>query len=108
MSGCADLPSYPVKDPNDVLSYGMDFTAQMTADNDTVSSLQIISSSNFSAPTDASAITLTVATPAMIGNVASCVVSGGTACVTYRLVFRIQTIAGSVYERSGLLPVNFR
>nr|WP_321986108.1 hypothetical protein [uncultured Lichenicoccus sp.] len=88
--------TYPVKDPLDTLDYGMDFTAQMALDADTVNALVGVT---------ATPAGLTMGTGQLSGGIASCFVSGGTAGTTYRLDFEVTTTGGRTYKRGGLLPV---
>ena len=89
--------TYPVKDPGDILDYGMDFTAQMTLDADTVTTLVGVVASP-------AGLTI-VGSGTLSGAVASCFISGGTPGVEYRLDFIVSTAGGRTYKRGGLLPV---
>lgn len=93
------LISYPPKDPSETLDYAMDFTAQMTADNDTVTTLIGVTAK----PTG-----LTIANPTLVGSKVICWISGGTLLADYLITFEVTTAGGRTYSRSAYLPVKTR
>jgi hypothetical protein len=98
MSCCLAPPllPFPPKDPLDVLDYGIDFSAQMTLDNDTLASIVGI----VSTPAGLTASNLT-----LIGNIAVGFIAGGLSGVNYILGFEVVTTGGRTYTRSGTLLV---
>jgi hypothetical protein len=98
---------FPVKDPEDVLPFGIDFSEQMEADNDTLASLAPVTIYVLFAP-NGDPTTLVVNTYALSGQQAVAILSGGTPGVTYVIHFVVTTTAGHIYRRSGKLLVNYR
>lgn len=107
-STSTSIPYFPVKDPNEDLAFGIDMTAQMTEDEDTISSILSVVASPMFVPQGVTAAAPSLTAQGLSGNVMTVVVSGGTVYVNYRLSFRFQTAKGSIYQRSGILPINYR
>jgi len=93
------LPSWPAKDPADVLDYQFDISPALSGnDGDAVATLDVaISPSN---PGD-----LALASAAADGARAVLWLSGGVAGTTYSVTLTIGTQAGRTLARSVLLPV---
>jgi hypothetical protein len=93
------LPAWPVKDPADDLNYGLDFTSQMTIDNDTLSSVTSVSC----VPTG-----LTIAQITPVGSIVTFRVTGGVSGYQYTLTAVIETTGGNTFSRSATLSVSSR
>jgi len=86
--------TWPNKDPDEVLDYSIDWSAQMAADGDTIASAEWI------VPAE-----LTKGAEVVTGNIVTVWLSGGTAARSHFVTSRITTTAGRVMDRSARLLI---
>ena len=90
--------NYPIKDPADVLDYGVDFTAQLALDKDSINSTPVVTITPPGMTFPSSGV--------MVGGIAVARgVSSGTAGVHYRFDVTVTTVNGNTYKRGGIIPV---
>lgn len=88
---------WPNKDPSDIIDHGIDWTEHLPAD-DTIATVAW----------SVEPAGLTPGAQALVGNVASVWLSGGTAGTTYRVTCRVTTTGGRQMDRSALIFVTER
>ncbi len=94
---------YNAKDPDEDLSYGMDFT-NLLGSGETISTASVTVSTYVG--TDASPSALLAASPAISSPIVYQRISGGLEGVTYRIKYRISTNQSRVLVAAGYLPVD--
>lgn len=87
--------SWPVKDPSDVLDYGIDWSTALDANDTIATSSFSITPSGLTAGTEAKTLTAT-----------SIFLSGGTAGQVYSVVNTITTVLGRTMQRTVSLTVS--
>ena len=89
---------YPIKDPADVCDYGVDFTAQLALDKDSINVTPIVTLIPAGMTFPVSGV--------MIGGIAVAQgVGGGTSGIGYRFDIEVSTVGGRTYKRGGIIPV---
>jgi hypothetical protein len=95
----APPPSWPVKDPGDLLDYQLDVSAALAGDSsDGIATLDVQISPN-------AAGDLALASAAMEGSIAVFWLSGGQTGTTYTINVSIRTSGGRILVRAVQLPV---
>jgi hypothetical protein len=95
-SGIWSLPAFPVKDPSDSLNYAVDFSAQMTLDSDTLSTIVGVTTQ----PTD-----LEISDTALVAQMVAFRAAGGTLGTRYVIEVEVTTTGGNTFNRGFSLLV---
>ncbi len=93
------MPAWPVKRPDEVLDYIYDWTARLTADEDTIEGAPTVTVAS------GSALIASDPAPSVADGKVTCWITGGANGETCTVKVEVSTAGGRIYEALVDLPI---